>query len=201
VLPKAGVTKGSDACTCFSKGQWKINNLSPCFVTYPNGQTHAVSTYVDGSGQARCPDLPSNTPPPNPQAGQPWSQNSLTVDCAGQFQLCFTIKSGDMANPSPSDCVIAQSCTSAWYEKKNVTQGLPPLPAWSGSDPSCAASFEQVGGYGEMSVTGLSIECDPIDDNGNPLVFLRVKYCPLVCSTNPNLPACQGCGNGASGSF
>jgi hypothetical protein len=200
VLPKPGATKGPEACNCFSQGQWQIKNLSPCFINYPGGKVYAVSTYVDSSGQVKCPNV-GNTPPPPPQAGPPWSTSSLNVDCAGQFRLCYTIKAGDFNNPSPADCMLAQSCTEAWYGQKNTPQDLPPLPGWSSSDPGCVANFDKVGGYGEMSVVGKSIECEPIDDNGQPLIFHRIKYCPLVCAQNPGLPACKSCGNGASGSF
>jgi hypothetical protein len=200
VLPVPGVTKGPQACTCFSKGTWKIDNLSPCFVDYGAGQLYAVSTYVDSSGKAKCP-TPSTAPPPQPEPGQPWSTNTLTVDCAGQFKLCYTIKAGDYNNPSAADCVLAQACTSVWYAQKDTPQTLTPLPAWSAKDPTCVAAFEKKGGYGEMSVIGQSIECDAVDDNGAPLVFLRVSYCPLACNTTPSLPGCANCGNGASGSF
>jgi hypothetical protein len=201
VLPKPGATKGPDACRCFSSGQWQIDNLAPCFVNYQNtGQLYAVSTYLDATGQARCPQ-PSATPPPKPKAGEPWSKNTLKVDCAGQFKLCYTIKAGDPQNPSASDCVLARACTSAWYPQKDVAQPLPPLPGWSSNDPNCAATFDKVGGYGEMSVLGQSIECDPIDDGGKPLVFHQVTYCPLACNKNPTLPGCQSCANGANGSF
>jgi hypothetical protein len=199
VLPKTGETKGPGACTCFSKGIWAIKNLSPCFVTYSGG-TYVVSTYVDSSGQAKCPTIPA-TPPPKPQAGTNWSENMLTVDCAGQMKLCFTIKAGDANKPAASDCVIAQSCTSAWYAKKNTTQTLPPLPGWFSTDTACAKTFDTVGGYGEMSVIGKSAECQLIDDKGSALVFHRITYCPLKCSKSPNLPECKSCGNGGSGSF
>lgn len=200
VLPKPGATKGADACMCFSKGQWYIKNLSPCIVTFSNGEMWAVSTYMDSSGQAHCPQH-ADTPPPQPQSGEPWSENTLTVDCAGQFKLCFTIKAGDSMNPQATDCVMAQTCTEAWYPSPNVTQPLPPLDAWVGQDSACTKAFVETGGYGEMSVVGTSIECESIDDNGQPLVFLRVTYCPLKCAQDPSLPECAQCGNGAGGSF
>jgi len=201
VLPTVGATKGAEACTCFSKGQWEIKNSAPCFVNYPNGQTYAVSTFVDSSGKATCPKNLSATPPPKPEAGQVWSANTLTVDCTGQFKLCYTIKAGDATKPAATDCVLAQSCTDAWYATKGAPQDLPPLPGWSSNDPACADTFDKLGGYGEMSVTGISVECEPIDDNGKPLVFHRITYCPLKCNTQPTLPECVSCGNGASGGF
>ncbi len=198
MLPTPGATKGAAACKCFSQGQWYITNLSPCFVTYGNGATHAVSTYMTTAG-AKCPPIVG--PPPKPMAGQPWSINELTVDCAGQFKLCFTIKAGSDTKPKASDCVLAKTCTSAWYPKKNTKQKLPDLPSWTSSNSTCVNAFIKTGGYGEMSVVGKSIECTVIDDNGKPLVFQRIRYCPLKCNTNPKLPECKGCGNGASGTF
>ena len=199
VLPTPGVTKGPGACICFSAGQWSIKNLSPCFVTYPGGAVWAVSTYMAGA-QAKCPAY-GNTPPPKPQAGQPWSTNTLKVDCAGQFKLCYTIKAGNFDKPAATDCALAEVCTTAWYAKKNVEQTLPPLPGWTGKDAACTAKFVASGGYGEMTVVGKSIECQDINDNGKPLVFHRIKYCPVKCAQNPNLPECKNCGNGASGGF
>lgn len=202
VLPTPGVTKGPGACTCFSKGQWDIDNLSPCLVTYPDGKVYAVSTYLDGAGQPNCPVLVANSaPPPQPEAGKSWSTSTLTVDCAGQFKLCLTIKAGDVTAPQASDCVLAQACVDVWYPKAGATQSLPDLPGWSSSDPTCAKSFNTTGGYGEMSVQGTSIECETVDDNGQPRVFLRVGYCPAACSQNPSLPGCQNCAVGANGSF
>ncbi len=169
---------------------------------YSSGGTYAVSTYVDSSGTPQCPSESSTSPPPVPMAGQPWSPDRLTVDCAGAFRLCYTIKAGDASAPSPGDCVVGQSCVEAWYSNAGMTQELPPLPAWTGMDPACAAQFEATGGYGEMSVHGLSVECDPVDDGmGGDYVFNRVNYCPSSCNTDPSGPGCAGCMAGGSGSF
>jgi len=203
VLPKPGATLGADACGCFSKGKWQIDNLSPCSFTYPNSEVWMVSTYMDSKGQPQCPDAsPTAPPPPAPQPGQPWSKNRLNVDCAGQFKLCYTIKAGDAANPRATDCTVAQSCTEAWYPKENTTQDLPDLPAWVAKDSACGGQFHTVGGYGEMSVQGLSVECEKVDNgSGQPRVFSHVRYCPAKCSKDPSLPECKDCGNGGSGDF
>lgn len=201
VLPKPGATKGPDACHCFSKGKWEIDNLSPCFITYPSGATYAVSTYLDGAGKSHCPANIAQNPPPAPQPGTNWSTNRLTVDCTGQFKLCYAIKAGDMSKPAASDCVVAETCTDAWYAKENTLQTLPPLPAWTSNQPACAAKFAASGGYGEMTVVGLSSECEAVDDAGKPRVFNRVQYCPLACTQNPSLAGCQNCGNGGNGEF
>jgi hypothetical protein len=195
VLPTEGVTRGPGACRCFSRGRWEIDNLSPCFVDYGT-QTYAVSTH-DGM----CPTDPGG-PPPSPEPGSVWSTNRLTVDCEGRFRLCYTLKAGDGDAPAAADCVVAESCTEAWYMTRDVAQELPPLPAWTGTDPACAERFATSGGYGEMSVTGLSVECDPVDDgSGTPYVFNRVNYCPLSCSMTPTAPECAGCMRGGSGDF
>jgi hypothetical protein len=200
VLPVEGARLGPESCSCFSNGRWEIDNLSPCFVTYGGTDTYAVSTYISG-GFASCPDDPGG-PPPRPQPGTTWSTNRLTVDCEGQFQLCYTLKAGNFDAPSAGDCVVARTCTEAWYSERDVTQELPPLPSWTGSDSACAARFESSGGYGEMSVIGLSVECDPVDDGtGGEYVFNRVNYCPTSCNVDPSAPECAGCMMGGSGTF
>lgn len=203
VLPMPGATLGPQACECFSAGRWQIDNLSPCFVDYGASGVYAVSTYVGSDGNARCPDLPAGaTPPPQPQAGTVWSADRLTVDCAGSFRLCYRLKAGDADAPTPSDCLVAETCVDVWYPEADVTQELPPLPAWTSTNAACAQAFRDSGGYGEMSVVGLSIECDEIDDgSGGEYVFNRVNYCPTICNTMPSLPECMNCMMGGSGSF
>ena len=202
ILPVPGATTGAAACNCFSLGRWEIDNLSPCFVTYSSGQTYAVSTFMTGGGGASCPTSISSTPPPSPQPGQVWASNRLTVDCSGQFNLCYTLKAGDGANPLATDCTLAQTCVDFWYDQPNVPMELPPLPSWTSPDPTCAARFVNIGGYGEMSVLGTSIECEGIDDGaGSSFVFNRVSYCSMECNNNPTLPGCENCSVGGSGSF
>ncbi len=201
VLPTPGVTRGPAACECFSMGRWQIDNLSPCFVDYGARGVFAVSTFLSG-GSAMCPRSPSMTPPPAPEPGTTWSTDRLTVDCAGRFRLCYTLKAGNADTPAPGDCVVTRQCVETWYPTAGAMQELPPIPAWTSSDSACARSFRDSGGYGEMSVIGLSIECDEIDDGmGAEYVFNRVNYCPLRCNTMPTLPECMGCMMGGSGSF
>lgn len=213
VLPKKGATKGANACDCFSKGVWKIENLSPCLLCSgcttqasftdfdnPSHTYYAVSTVTPGGGKAQCPsNANSSVPPPLPSGA--WSANSLNIDCAGQFTLCYTIKAGDVNSPKSTDCKLASVCTKGWYAKAGVTQKMPVLPAWRASNTACVKRFLKLGGYGEMSVIGLSAECEKIDDNGKPYVFLRAGYCPNKCLTQPTLPECKNCGQGGSGQF
>lgn len=201
VLPVPGATLGPEACNCFSMGSWEIDNLSPCFVTYNGTDVYAVSTF-DAGGGAQCPTNLPSTPPPNPEPGYDWSTNRLNVDCAGQYELCYTLRAGDENNPDPvNDCIVVSVCVNAWYDTPGVVQDLPNLPSWTSGNTTCAAQFANSGGYGEMSVLGLSIECEDIDDNGSFYIFHRIGYCPLSCATNPTAPECQNCGNGGSGSF
>lgn len=200
VLPTEGATRGPAACECFSQGRWKIDNVSPCFITYGGGEVYAVSTFIGGGGNSRCPNDPGG-PPPMPEPGRDWSTNSLTVDCAGEFHLCFAVKAGDAMAPSPSDCTLAEVCTEGWYPEANVETTFPPLPSWSSSDSACAERFVDEGGYGEMTVEGTSIECDEIADGSERYVFNRVPYCPLRCNEMPSLPECMSCRMGGSGSF
>jgi hypothetical protein len=196
VLPTPGATRGAAACQCFSQGRWQIDNLSPCFIT--SGSTvYAVSTIQSGT-TAQCPTV-TTVPPPVPST--PWSTNSLNVDCEGQFELCYTLKAGNVMAPSASDCTLVRVCTRGWYPRRGVMTTFPPLPAWSSADTACAQRF-QTGGYGEMSVLGLSSECQDINNgSGGPFVFLRVGYCAGDCSMHPTRADCVACMTGGSGMF
>jgi hypothetical protein len=192
-LPQPGATSGPNACECFSQGQWKLDNLSPCFIDSGGGlgSAGAVSTVIDPGGVAQCP-------PGGNQPVEPWTPNTLTVDCAGHFKLCYTLKAGDVKNPQPSDCTLTTVCTEADYTMANMLQTLPVLPSWKSNDTACATQFAATGGYGEMTVNGVTIMCDKLDK-----VFNRVGYCPLLCNdpANRSLPQCQNCTQGGSGSF
>ena len=194
-LPTPGATKGKAACKCFSAGTWAIANLSPCFSDTGSGPGSggAQSSYQDAQGNAQCAQGAPT---------QPWSKDTLTVDCAGHFKLCFELKAGSSSAPSASDCSVAKACVEADYPTANMAFPMPDLPSWTSTSTACATMFAASGGYGEMSVTGLSVDCDKVDDgSGNPYVFNRVQYCPLSCNTNPSGAGCQGCGQGGSGGF
>jgi hypothetical protein len=193
VLPTPGATTGAAACKCFSGGEWAISNLGPCFETDGTGATYALSSTLSGT-MLVCPMETTNGPYPAPTAD--WATDTLNVDCAGTFNLCYTIKAGNAMAKTASDCTVAQVCTKGPYPTKGVTVPFPDLPGWAGSNSTCAAQFVATGGYGEMSVTGESITCQVVDnpDSGGPLVFQTVSYCPLM---NPP-PNCQ---NGGSGMF
>jgi hypothetical protein len=200
-LPQPGATKGRDACKCFSAGQWAIANLSPCFIDNGggSGSAGAVSTWINGM-TAQCPTNVTN--PPMPEPGKTWSTDTLKVDCAGHFTLCYTLKAGTASSPQASDCVLTKQCVTGDYLTANAVQPFPDLPAWNSTNTTCAKQFAATGGYGEMSVKGLSVLCDAVDDGmGNELVFNRVQYCPLSCNTNPMGPGCANCMQGGSGSF
>ncbi len=200
ILPIEGEVTGSAACRCFAQGSWLLDNLRPCFITYTDDSIYAVSTLIGDDGVSSCP-ANAGGPPPIPAPGN-WSPNRVAVDCAGRFELCYTIKAGDAESPQDSDCVIASVCVEDWYEEAGVEQEFPVLPAWTSNDAACARQFVDSGGYGEMTVKGLSVECDPIDDGNNqPYVFNRVNYCPLSCNDNPDAPECANCGQGGSGNF
>jgi hypothetical protein len=213
-LPIAGVTRGAGACHCFSRGRWDIDNMSPCFIDYYRRESEeaepvlyargAVSTYVDANGASQCPS-DSNGPPPDP-AGD-WSANRLTVDCEGRFRLCYRLFAGSMPatleDPrSSSDCMLAESCTEGWYSQRDQVQEFPALPPWTSTNRECIERWQSVGGYGEMTVRGLSVECVPIDDGSDgEYLFNRVKYCPSICNSEPSRPECQSCMQGGSGEF
>lgn len=226
VLPDTTATKGPQACMCFSQGKWQIDNLSPCFVEYNGTDWYGVSTVPLDSPPAPpnsfgCPEIPQDSsPPPSTGGVTTWSTNSLNVDCAGTFELCYTLKAGAFKTvaeaPEPlDDCVVAEVCTTGFYPTPNVDTPFPPLKAWvtdgSQAKKDCVKKWEtESGGYGEMSVKGESVLCDKIgNDTGGKYVFNRVKYCPTYCNplsgrydeTKKDNPECQGCLNGASGVF
>ena len=194
VLPTAGATKGAAACKCFSAGQWKIENLIPCYVNN-NGDNYATSAACSGA-------IPPKTVP-----STPWSKNTLKVDCAGHFKLCYSIKTGDAKNPKPSDCVIGTVCTEADYVDANKEQAFPELPGWlsPASASTCIPGIidpnVKTPTYGEMTVVGKSVICDEINDNGAPLVFNRVPYCAIDCKDNPTRVDCVSCQAAGSGGF
>lgn len=190
-LPDPDAGMGKRACQCFSSGQWKLPNVSPCFWG-DGGADGATSTVIGDGGKAACPP---DAPPALPSGS--WTSDTLRVDCAGHFRLCFTLKAGDRNNPQPGDCVVAQVCTEGDYTTANVEQTFPDLPSWSSHDTDCTKAFSTTGGYGEMSVNGTSIECDDIPDH----VFNRVGYCPTSCNDDPTGPGCAGCMQGGSGGF
>jgi hypothetical protein len=207
VLPVSGATKGKEACSCFSAGQWKIANLSPCTMTFTDGsgtKVNAVSTIPNGN-TVKCPDQN----PPTAAPAQDWSTDTLNVDCAGHFKLCLRIRQGVFETPSASDCILAEVCAESDYKTANVEQAWPNLPGWLGKDPACAKKWSDVPktqspGYAEMIVKGESVRCDPIDDgSGGDLVFNRTKYCPMSCNedANRNLPECVSCQQSGQGQF
>jgi hypothetical protein len=197
VLPADGALSGPSACRCFSSGKWQLSNLAPCI--FRGMATYLYSSTLTSDGKINCG---SNVPEPPPVPAGDWSSSTLNVDCAGQFELCFTIKAGDAANPRADDCVIMQQCVPVWYPEEGVDQALPPLAAWSSANSACARQFDTVGGYGEMTVLGESIECEAVDDGaGNPYVFHRTDYCPPSCQNTPDTPECRDCQTGGSGDF
>jgi hypothetical protein len=201
VLPTPGATMGAAACKCFSSGQWAIANLSPCFYG-TDGSGGASSTTDNGSVQCfgtQPPALPTSD----------WSTDTVTADCVGTFTLCYTLKAGNGSSPQPTDCTVAQSCTTSYYPVANQVTTFPDLPAWTTStsaENACAAQFATSGGYGEMSVTGESELCEAIGDVNDagvqsPYVFNTVTYCPLSCSTDPSGAGCANCMSGGGGTF
>ena len=196
VLPVDGATAGKDACKCFSAGQWKLDNLSPCF--YDNGggigSGGVISSTLSGN-MINCPNVMGQLMKPT----MPWSNDTISADCAGHFKLCYALKAGNAMMPMMNDCTIVQVCVEADYTKVNMSQPFPPLPAFLANDNAaiaCAEKFAKTGGYGEMSVTGETVTCDKF-----MRTFNRVNYCPFSCNQNPNDPMCKMCGNGGGGNF
>ena len=94
---------------------------------------------------------------------------------------------------------MKQVCTQAHYDKANVTQAFPDLGAWLTDTPAekqCAGAFVANGGYAEMSVDGISDECDKVQK-----VFATINYCPMACNGSNPPAMCSQCKNGGSGGF
>lgn len=196
-------TTGKAACTCFSGGYWKIDNLSPCFVT-TGGATGTVLGGISTVMPGNCPSNAGTMDWNNPQTPtEPWSTNYVTSDCTGYFKLCFTLKAlaAPGAPQAAGDCTMKQVCTEAYYAVANQQQKFPDLPGWvtaTAAEKACAQSFVSNGGYAELSVVGESDECDKINK-----VFQKVTYCPFKCAdpAYANDPDCVNCKNGGGGPF
>jgi hypothetical protein len=187
-------TEGA-ACACFEHGRWAIDNLSPCFLFMDAAQSMvaaAVSTVENGT-LTMCPTDPTMAP------SQPWSTDKLTIDCAGHYRLCYTLKAGDAKNPLPTDCMVAQSCAEGDDTSPSAAQAWPPLPSWitTPTQLACAQSFYDHGGYGEMTATGTPSGCsEPITTT-----FGRVSYCPQACNGLAPPASCATCQAGGGGAF
>jgi len=198
--------QGKEACACFSVGEWNIANTAPCLHT-PDGTNYQAYSTVYKDGQATNCNLGDPVPAPGTGPTGDWSPDTLKVDCAGTYRLCFRIRTGDFNNPSTNDCILGESCIDAVYEKENVVQQLPPLPAWGGKDAACAKKWEKdtpinvSPGYGEMIVKGSTVRCDEV--GGQDFVFHRVQFCARSCrdAANANNPECKACQLAGTGEF
>lgn len=210
VLPDATATKGAPACKCFSLGQWKIANLSPCIAQFTPGggstQYTAVSTVEEAPNTYGCVNYTGPATKPTTD----WSTDTLKVDCAGTFQLKYRIRQGNFDAPNAAtDCVLGEvELPAAYYPTPNVEMTWPNLPAWIGNDAACAKKWDDISktgvspGYGEMIVKGESVLCDKIDDgSGGDFIFNRIKYCPSTCNANPTAPECVACQTSGQGQF
>ena len=198
VLPLS-MEGGNDkaACDCFSTGIWQIANLEPCFLSTTDaaGNSTVIAFASTPGNPVTCP-FDQNTGAPTVPTS--WSTDTLRVDCSGQYTLCYTLKAGDAQNQAPTDCVVAQSCTTAHYAPGGATVTFPPLPGWisTSAQAACVVQFQNMGGYAALSVTGQTDECQTIGR-----VFQTVTYCPASCN-QPNPPAsCGTCTNGGGGAF
>ena len=204
VLPTVGA-KGKAGCSCFSEGRWKITNLIPCFVNKAgSGTFYAYSAKQNPDNSVTCGAIPSGDPPYPPADPDHWSTDTVSVDCAGHFKLCYEIKGGKYETPGATDCSLTKVCVEGDYPAEGQEVAFPNLPAWHSENTACAQVFRDVGGYGEMTVQGISVRCDNVDDGtGNAFVFNRVKYCPTKCENgaNPSDPDCANCQTGGSGQF
>jgi hypothetical protein len=195
----SGGDSGNQTCgSCFLKGSWKIDNLSPCFVsTAPAADGGAsmlaavVSTYLE-AGTSRCPEDPAAL------ITRPWSTSTLTTDCPGRYHLCVTLKAGDAKMPGAGDCTVVQSCADDQYAVANLAQMWATLPGWRVADAAlpCAQKMRDQGGYAQLTVSGTADQCGAIQKT-----LSVVGYCPLSCKATPNIPECMNCKTGGGGTF
>ena len=206
VLPDPNATEGAAACKCFSVGQWKIANLSPCTATYtPGGGSTQYATVSTLISTGKCPQFAGPASKPTDD----WSPDTLKVDCEGTFKLKYRIRAGSFEAPNAAtDCIVGEvELPPTYYPTRNVEMNWPNLPSWIGGDPACSQKWGTTPdgvspGYGEMIVQGESVLCDKIDDGaGNEFVFNRIKYCPTSCNTNPGTPECMACQQSGQGEF
>ena len=89
-------------------------------------------------------------------------------------------------------------CVAADDAAAGVASTWAPVGGWAatGAGLTCAQTFVDNGGYGEMSVTGTASGCGAVDR-----VFNRVNYCPFRCNANPGGPGCTDCNAGSTGTF
>lgn len=223
VLPAAGATTGKDACQCFSNGTVAFGNVQP-FILY--GPAIKACTTIDDcaagqhcfteqNGSKTCrvagangamSTLTNGGYPTNidVKPTEPWSTVTAKVDCQGTMEFCYTIKAGDAKNPQASDCTLVTKCSKGTYTGNGTqTMTFPALESWidkSDAAKTCAQRFALVGGYGEMTVNGKSVTCDPI----GPKLFNRLPYCPAKCVVDPrtaNQAECLNCSKGGGGNF
>jgi hypothetical protein len=188
--------KGGERCSCFSVGTWAIANTSPC-IWSPDGDSYYAYSTVLGPAPdfaavncTQASHLENDVMP-----SSVWSSDTLTVDCAGDYNLVFRIHAGDAKNKHAEDCTLGEvSIQTGFVEARKsvndpeVVNTLPDLPAWVGKDDACAKKWEHdtpedvSPGYGDMIVKGKSVQCDEIDDgHGNEFVFHTVTFCPRIC--------------------
>ena len=131
------------------------------------------------------------------------ARTSSRSTARGSSPSATRIKAGDAEAPAATDCIVGQSCTTAYYAEPNVAQDLPPLGPWLSTDPACARQFAATGGYGEMTVVGVTLDCQQIGAPNHPYVFSRAPYCPLCCSDGSCTDGfdCAACTSGGSGGF
>jgi hypothetical protein len=133
-----------------------------------------------------------------------WSSDTLKVDCAGHYKLCYAIGAGDKDTPGADVCTAARTCVEVDYLEPGVETKLPDLPGWYSNDAACASRIAEGGGWTEMTVLGQSYACDVVDDgHGQPYVFAKTGICPLKCTdpAHQNDAGCSTCVNGAMQMF
>ncbi|HEX3696283.1 MAG TPA: hypothetical protein VH374_12950 [Polyangia bacterium] len=192
-----GASGGGGTCsTCFVHGNWKIDNLSPCFLSTTPADGGAatlttVTSTVTSGGASMCPDPAATTLPS-------WSTDTLTTDCPGRYHLCITLKAGNGKTPANDDCTVVQDCADGDYTTATQAQTWAGLPGWK-IDPAnlaCAQKFQDQGGYAQLTATGTATNCGAVTR-----ALGTITYCPLSCQSDPTGPGCTTCVAGGSGSF
>ena len=164
-----------------------IDNLALCVSpTTAFASTHVYSTFWnDLTREPECE--PWRAPQPVPAI--PWSKLRISSQCAGNGQLCVTLKAGQENNLSPDDCLLTTQCTAFDYTTPGQVAELAPLGAWVAESSECALRYEQLGGYLEFRVDSAQLGCGMSADD-----VTRVAVCPTRCEADPTAAGCEICG-------
>ncbi len=168
---------------------WKVASVVPC-VAAPMLDGTPPLIYSSHIGAKGIPECDPYIGFPQPVPADPWSEQSLIAEAAGDVRLCIAMKHGQADAPSASDCALFEYCFDATYDAVGEKQALPALPGWAASDEACSRSYYADGGYIELrassDVLGCGTDAEQVE---------RIQMCPLDCDleTGDTREKCKNC--------